>query len=126
MEQNMIGWFEIPVVDMERAKAFYDKVFQIDIQVQDFGGTLMGWFPWAEGKTGASGSLILQADWYKPSATDGVLVYFVSGDVQNELDRIETAGGSILKEKTQISPEVGFMALFLDSEGNRVALHSRK
>ncbi len=125
MEQNMVGWFEIPVVDMKRAKTFYDKVFQIEIQIQDFGGTLMGWFPWAEGKPGANGSLI-QHEVYKPSNTDGVLIYFASEDVQKELDRIEAAGGRVLKPKTQISPEIGFMALFLDSEGNRIALHSRK
>ncbi|WP_073176297.1 VOC family protein [Flagellimonas flava] len=125
MKQNMVGWFEIPVLDMDRAKTFYDTVFEIGIQVQDFGGTLMGWFPWAEGKTGASGSLILQPDWYTPSKKDGVLVYFSSEDVQTELDRIEAAGGQILKPKTQISPEVGYMALFVDTEGNRIALHSR-
>ncbi|WP_187269568.1 VOC family protein [Flagellimonas hymeniacidonis] len=125
MEQNMVGWFEIPVVDMKRAKTFYDKVFQIEIQIQDFSGTLMGWFPWAEGKPGANGSLI-QHEGYKPSNTDGVLIYFASEDVQKELDRIEAAGGKVLKPKTQISPEIGFMAVFLDSEGNRIALHSRK
>ena len=124
MEQNIVGWFEIPVTDMDRAKAFYDQVFQINIQVQDFGGTLMGWFPWAEGKPGANGSLI-QHQSYKPSSTDGVLIYFSSPDLQQELDRVEAAGGKILKAKTQISPDVGYMALFLDSEGNRVALHSR-
>lgn len=126
MEENMVGWFEIPVEDMERAKRFYDTVFQINIQVQDFGGTMMGWFPWAEGKAGAAGSLILEKGSYQPSETDGVLIYFSSKDVQVELDRVEAAGGKVLKPKTQISPDVGFMALFLDSEGNRIALHSRK
>ncbi|WP_431121697.1 VOC family protein [Flagellimonas flava] len=124
MEQNIVGWFEIPVTNMDRAKAFYDQVFQIDIQVQDFGGTLMGWFPWAEGKPGANGSLI-QHESYKPSSTDGVLIYFSSADVQQELDRVEAAGGKIQRGKTQISPEVGYMGVFVDSEGNRVALHSR-
>ncbi|WP_420400036.1 VOC family protein [Flagellimonas sp.] len=124
MEQNIVGWFEIPVTNMDRAKAFYDQVFQIDIQVQDFGGTLMGWFPWAEGKPGANGSLI-QHESYKPSSTDGVLIYFSSADVQHELDRVEAAGGKIQRGKTQISPEVGYMGVFVDSEGNRVALHSR-
>lgn len=124
MEQNLVGWFEIPVVDMNRAKTFYDQVFQIDIQVQDFGGTLMGWFPWAEGKPGANGSLI-QHESYKPSSTEGVLIYFSSADVQDELNRVEAAGGTIQRTKTQISPEVGYMAVFMDSEGNRVALHSR-
>lgn len=121
----MVGWFEIPVLDMDRAKRFYDTVFEIDIQVQDFGGTLMGWFPWAEGKVGASGSLILQPDWYTPSKKEGVLVYFSSEDVQHQLNLVEDAGGEILKPKTQISPEVGFMGVFFDTEGNRIALHSR-
>ncbi len=121
----MVGWFEIPVLDMDRAKSFYESVFKIEVQVQDFGGTLMGWFPWAEGKTGAAGSLILQSE-YKPCNTEGVLIYFASVDVENELNRIEKAGGEILKPKTQISPEVGFMGLFLDTEGNRIALHSRE
>ncbi|WP_422861447.1 VOC family protein [Flagellimonas sp. W118] len=125
MEQNMVGWFEIPVTDMDRAKTFYDEVFQIEVQVQDFGGTLMGWFPWAEEKPGANGSLIQQES-YKPSVTDGVLIYFASTDVQNELDRVESAGGKILRPKTQISPEVGYMGVFSDSEGNRIALHSRE
>lgn len=124
MEQNMVGWFEIPVLDMERAKAFYDKVFQIEIQVQDFAGTLMGWFPWAEGKVGASGSLI-QNKAYEPSNTAGVLIYFSSQDLQQELDRVIEAGGKILNQKTQISPDVGYMGVFEDTEGNRIALHSR-
>ncbi len=122
----MVGWFEIPVVDMDRAKKFYEEVFQIEIQVQDFGGTLMGWFPWDEGLHGCSGSLILQPEWYIPNRKEGVLIYFSSDDVQNELNRVETAGGRILKPKTLISAEVGYMGLFHDSEGNRIALHSRK
>lgn len=126
MESNLVGWFEIPVTDMDRAKAFYEAVFQLQIQVHDMEGTIMGWFPWAEGKSGAAGSLIKNSDWYTPSNTDGVLVYFSSVDVQNELDRIEAAGGKILKGKTQISPDIGYMALFLDTEGNRIALHSRQ
>ncbi|MCR9227681.1 MAG: VOC family protein [Flavobacteriaceae bacterium] len=126
MEYNMIGWFEIPVADMDRAKKFYDAVFQVKIQLQDFGGTKMGWFPADHGKPGASGSLIKNKDWYKPSESDGVLVYFNSKDVQEELDRIESNGGEILQAKTQISPDIGYMAVFLDSEGNRIALHSRE
>lgn len=121
----MVGWFEIPVVDMDRAKTFYEAVFEVQIQVHDMGGTVMGWFPWAEGKPGAAGSLIKNPDWYTPNNTEGVLVYFGSTDVQIEMDRIASAGGKILKPKTQISPDVGYMALFLDTEGNRIALHSR-
>lgn len=121
----MVGWFEIPVRDMGRAKSFYQNVFDIQIEVQDFHGTLMGWFPWAEGKLGASGSLI-QNEAYKPSDTHGVLIYFSSKDVAVEAGRVEANGGKLIKGKTQISPDVGYMALFVDTEGNRIALHSRK
>jgi predicted enzyme related to lactoylglutathione lyase len=124
MEQNMISWFEIPVANMERASKFYNSVFNIQVQVQDFGGTLMAWFPFAEGKSGASGSLI-QNDAYVPSDTKGVLIYFSCNDVANQMSRVEAAGGKVVKQKTQISPDIGYMALFIDSEGNRIALHSR-
>jgi len=124
MKHNMVGWFEIPVTNIERAKIFYDAVFNVEVQVQDFGGTLMGWFPFAEGKLGASGSLI-QNKAYEPSDSKGVLIYFSSEDVNNEINRVEAAGGKIIQPKTQISPDIGYMALFIDCEGNRIALHSR-
>ncbi len=124
MKHNMVGWFEIPVTNIERAKTFYDTVFGIEINIQDFGGTLMGWFPFAEGKLGVSGSLI-QNDAYITSENKGVLIYFSSEDINTEINRVEAAGGKIVKAKTQISADIGYMALFIDSEGNRIALHSR-
>ena len=124
MKHNMVGWFEIPVADMDRAKAFYNAVFNIEVQVQDFEGTLMGWFPFAEDKPGASGSLVYN-EAYKPSDTHGVLVYFASEEITKELSRVEAEGGKVIQQKTQISPEIGYMAIFVDSEGNRIALHSR-
>ena len=126
MQHNMVGWFEVPVTDMDRARKFYQPVFDIDIDVRDFGGLLMGWFPFAEGKPGASGSLIKHADSYKPSETHGPLLYFSSTDVSVELAKIEQAGGKVLQQKTLISVDIGFMGIFIDSEGNRIALHSRK
>lgn len=125
MEHNMVGWFEIPVTDMPRAKKFYEAVFEITISVQDFNGTLMGWFPFVESKGGASGSLI-QNEAYEPSEKKGVLIYFSSEDVTHQLERIPQAGGKIVQSKTQISEEIGYMAIFVDTEGNRIALHSRK
>ena len=124
MKRNMVGWFEIPVNDMDRAKAFYETVFKVEISINDFGGMLMGWFPFTEGKEGAAGTLIKQES-YIPSE-EGTLVYFMSDDVQIELDRIVEAGGKIYQPKTQISPEHGCMGVFIDTEGNRVALHSMK
>ena len=87
----------------------------------------MAWFPWEEGGTGSAGSLVHHSDYYKPSA-DGVLIYFTahSGDLSNELSKVESAGGQILAPKTMINEEYGYYALILDTEGNRVALHSRK
>ncbi len=76
---------------------------------------------------GAGGSLIHNPEHYKPSE-QGALVYFTSrtGDINDELSRVESAGGEILRAKTQISEDHGYMALFKDTEGNRVALHSLK
>jgi predicted enzyme related to lactoylglutathione lyase len=125
MEFNMIGWFEIPVNDMDRAKSFYEKVFNTTISVHDLGGVIMGWFPEAAGKKGASGSLV-QHEMYTPSTTDGPLIYFTSSDLANELSLVETAGGTIMQPKTEIGGGHGFMALLKDTEGNRIALHSLK
>ena len=127
MEHNAVGWFEIPVNEMERAMSFYEKVFDIKMERNQMGPLDMAWFPWAEDGMGASGSLVFHQEHYKPS-TDGTLVYFTahSGDLANELGRVEEAGGKILQGKTLITEDVGYMAVFLDTEGNRVALHSRK
>tara|TARA_R110002049_G_scaffold64745_1_gene170478 strand:- start:223 stop:597 length:375 start_codon:yes stop_codon:yes gene_type:complete len=123
MKYNTVGWFEIPVNDMERAAKFYGTVLDCKIEIQDMGGALMGFFPNGGDVYGATGSL-MKYESYVPSY-DGTLVYITCQDLQNELNRIPDAGGTILKEKTQISPEHGYMAAFEDSEGNRVALHSR-
>ena len=125
MEHNVVGWFEIPVTDMDRAKKFYDTVFDINITIHNLDGVVMGWFPMVPNKSGATGSL-MQNENYVPSATDGPVLYFSCIDVATELQRVRTAGGSILQNKKQIGDGHGFMALFLDSEGNRIALHSQK
>lgn len=125
----MISWFEVPVLDMDRAKKFYETVFQVEITINNFGGVLMGWFPPADDITapGISGSLVKSEANYIPSATHGSVVYFNSqtGDLSNELARVEAAGGSILQTKTLISNEIGYMAFVLDSEGNRIALYNK-
>ena len=123
MKHNTFAWIEIPVNDMDRAVTFYEAVFKTSLHRVDFGGFLMAWFP-DQGREvpGATGTLIKQES-YIPS-TQGPLVYFYSEDVQNELDRVEAAGGKVYQPKTQISEEHGYMGVFIDSEGNRVALHS--
>ena len=124
MDKNMVGWFEIPVTDMERACTFYKKVLEIDIQVHQMGELQMGWFPRADGKPGAAGSLARHEEFYFPSDTRGTLVYFSCDDVEPCLKRVEGAGGKILQEKKLIAEGYGYMGLFIDSEGNRIALHS--
>jgi predicted enzyme related to lactoylglutathione lyase len=127
MAHNTFAWVEIPVSDMNRAKKYYETVLNVELQLVDFGGVQMAWFPNAENPErtpGATGTLIKQES-YIPSK-EGTLVYIHCEDVQNELDRVEAAGGTIYQPKTQISPEHGYMGVMIDSEGNRVALHSVK
>lgn len=126
MKNNVVGWFEIPVENMDRAIKFYEEVFDFKLDRNQMGPFDMAWFPRVTEGLGSGGSLVHFPAAYKPS-TEGTLVYFTahSGDLANELSRVEKAGGKVLQGKTQISEEHGFMALFIDSEGNRVALHSR-
>lgn len=119
----MVGWFEIPVTNMDRAKKFYEEVFQISISVHELSEITMGWFPHTPDKTGSSGSLVLNK-MYIPSDSVGALLYFSCKDVSNELGRVVDAGGRITQPKTEIGGGHGFMALLKDSEGNRIALHS--
>ena len=120
----MVGWFEIPVTDMERAQKFYESVFQIQISIHDLGGLIMGWFPYEESVKGISGSLV-KHEMYSPSDFAGSLIYFSCRDVNEEVARVEGAGGEVLRAKTAIGEGYGFMALIKDTEGNRIGLHSR-
>lgn len=126
-KNNVIGWVEVPVANMERAMKFYETVFDFKIERHQMGPLDMGWFPFVENGAGSGGSLVYQKEFYNPSK-EGVLVYFTSraGDLKIELARVEKAGGKVLQTKTLIAEGFGYMALFIDSEGNRVALHSRE
>jgi predicted enzyme related to lactoylglutathione lyase len=126
IKHNVVGWFEIPVKDMDRAIKFYETVFGFKLSRNRLGMMDMAWFPGVEGTIGSGGSLVHHASMYKPSS-DGVLIYFTafSGDVAVELARVEPAGGKVLQPKTLITEDIGSMGLFLDTEGNRIALHSR-
>lgn len=120
---NSINWFEIPVSDFDRARKFYSEVFGFDMQEQQMGPNRMGFFPYEPGSGKVSGAIVA-GEGYEPTA-NGPLVYFNGGkDLAEPLGRVEGAGGSIHMPKTEIMPEIGFMAVFTDTEGNRVALHS--
>ncbi|MBM4167763.1 MAG: VOC family protein [Ignavibacteria bacterium] len=123
----MVGWFEIPVSDMTRALGFYEKVFDVKLVRSQMGSLEMAWFPWNEKAVGAPGSLVCNADHYKPSS-NGVVIYFTSqtGNLSDQLQRVENAGGKIVQRKTKISDTLGYMAVFTDTEGNKIAIHSNK
>ena len=112
-------WFEIPVDDFDRAKKFYETIFDTSIDAIDFGPFKMGIFPHKK-----VGCALCLGEGYKTGDSGPVVYMDANPDLKNVQDRIENAGGKLLMEKKQISPEHGFMALFLDSEGNRLALHS--
>jgi predicted enzyme related to lactoylglutathione lyase len=124
IHQNAISWFEIPVTDLSRARIFYETIFEFSMIPMDLPNLKMCMFP-IENRMGVGGALIDSGGYHTPSATAGTLIYLnANPDVQLVLDRIEAAGGKILVPKTEITPEYGYMAVFLDSEGNRIALHS--
>jgi len=123
--KNAISWFEIPSADINRAQKFYETIFDIQMTVLDIPQLPMRLFPIENPMHNIGGAICFNSEFYKPSADQGPLIYLnANPDVQNVLDKIEAAGGKILIPKTQISPEYGYMAVFLDTEGNRVALHS--
>lgn len=122
--QHAISWFEIPTADLDRATKFYETILGITLVPMDMPNFKMRMFPVQDNMTGISGALTYAPDFYQPT-DNGTLVYLnANPDVQLVLDRIEAAGGKILVPKTEISPEIGYMGVFMDTEGNRVALHA--
>ncbi|MBI4303412.1 MAG: VOC family protein [Chloroflexi bacterium] len=118
---NQVIWIEFPVKNMARAKKFYYRVFGQKFTDMDMPGMKMAMFPWHEGAPFASGALV-KAENYVPNAT-GAVVYFSCEDVADELSRAESNGGKVIVPKTSIG-ESGYFAHILDTEGNRVGLHS--
>jgi len=123
--QNAISWFEIPATDLPRAQKFYETIFNIQMIPMDMENIKMRMFPLDDMMTQIGGAVVDSGGFHKPSLTEGPLIYLNGNpDVQNVLNKVEGAGGAILVPKTQISPEYGYMAVFVDTEGNRIGLHS--
>ncbi len=118
---TFVSIFEIPATDITRAIRFYETILSIDIQRLEFPGIEMGLLPY---ENQAVTGVIMKGEGYTPS-TEGVTIYLNGGEnLQTVLDKIEENGGKILVPKTPHADEVGFFAVFLDSEGNKMGLHS--
>jgi len=119
--KTLISIFEIPAADISRAINFYQTILDIKVERIDMPEMQMGIFPY-EGQMVTG--VIIKAAGYKPSA-DGVTIYLNGGDnLQVILDKVENNGGKILVAKTRHADDSGFFAIFLDSEGNKIGLHS--
>jgi len=116
-----VNWFEIPTVDLDRAKKFYENVFEIRMG-DSIGnaGYQMIFFPSVMGEYGTSGSLITGMG-YKPTL-EGVTIYFSVSDIDSTYERVTSNGGIIHVPKKDIG-EYGKIAIFEDPEGNRIGLH---
>lgn len=122
---NALNWFEIPVSDFEKAKKFYETIFDYQMPENMMGNVRMGFFLY-DFQNGKVGGAICKSDMHTPSH-EGSLIYLnCQPDLQVVLDRVENAGGKILQQKTIISEDqnLGYWALMTDTEGNKVALHS--
>lgn len=119
--KSALNWFEIPVDDMTRARRFYATLLDTELHVEPMCEGEMALLPYEQP---AIGGCLFRHEALAPSA-QGTLVYLNAGeDLGPMLDRVEAAGGRVTLPKTLINDAVGYMALFIDSEGNRVGLHS--
>lgn len=122
MDSNPVGWFEIYVDDMTRAKRFYETVFGKRLQKLESAGLELWAFPMAQDAYGAAGALAKMEGF--PAGKNSVLVYFSCIDCAVEAGRVEAAGGRIQRNKMSIG-DYGYIALAFDTEGNMFGLHSR-
>jgi len=120
---NPVGWFEIYVQDMKRAKAFYEEVFRFKLEKLP-GPDFEYWtFPMEREGKGSAGALCKYEGF--PSGKNSVLVYFTCEDCAVQEGKVKKAGGRVEKTKMSIG-EYGFISLVYDTEGNMIGLHSRK
>ena len=119
---NPVVYFEIPVIDIDRAIMFYKAVFNFDFEKEIIDHNEMALFPFSDENTGISGALA-KGEIYKPTI-DGVLIYFSTVNIDETLKLANSNSGQILYPKTDNG--IGFVAEFEDSEGNRIALYQSK
>lgn len=120
---NPVGWFDISVSNLERAKKFYETVFHIQLTDFPIEWGKQSAFPADFGGPNTSGALVEKADMV--AGGNNTIVYFVSEDCTTEEGRVEQAGGKIIRPKMAIG-EFGFVSILIDTEGNTIGLHSMK
>lgn len=119
---HYLNWFEIPVLHLDRAAAFYQHVLKIVMSKVESTDYQMALFPPRSGVNGA----LVSGPGCVPSET-GPLIYFDAGaDIELTLDRVTVGGGRVVMPPTRIDKESGYFAIFIDTEGNRLALHTHQ
>ena len=118
--KNYVSWFEIPALDFQQAVDFYNEIFGIEMTQNSTDINAMAFFP----ETSGIGGAVIAGPGSIPSSI-GPLIYLNGGDDLNDvLNKVEGAGGRVIMPKTLISEEDGYFAIFIDSQGNKLALHS--
>ena len=119
---NWVKWFEIPATDLDRAKVFYETCFDVELQPLSLGELKMLVFP--ADHTEITGAICLHPEFYHPSHQGSMVYLNADGKMEEILKRVDGGGGKIIVPRQAINDQFGFMAVFEDSEGNRVALHA--
>jgi uncharacterized protein len=120
---NPVGWFDIHVANMDRAKKFYETIFNVKLTDLPIEWGKQSFFPFSPESPNISGALVEKAD-FAPNNSNTV-IYFETEDCIAEEQKIEEAGGKVVQPKMNIG-DFGFVSIFIDSEGNTIGLHSRK
>ncbi|PSL44332.1 hypothetical protein CLV51_106198 [Chitinophaga niastensis] len=122
---NALNWFEIPVTDTARAKKFYETILDVQMESQEMMGMEMTMFPYdMQSNSGKVSGALVKGEMHKPGA-DGPVIYLNANPaIQTVVDKIEAAGGKVIMPRTLINEQIGYMAFFIDTEGNRLALHA--
>ena len=117
----VISWFEIPTSNIQRAAKFYGEVLDCEIAIHEMNGSPMGFFPAERGTV--TGALVQESE-QQPSLHGTTVYFYIDGDLTTALNRVKPAGGEVLSPKVMVSEQIGYIAFFKDTEGNKVALHS--
>ena len=121
---HALNWFEIPVNDFDRAKKFYETIFDYQMPENQMGPARMGFLLYDFQNGGRGGAIVHNPEFYTPSKNGSLIYLNCDPDLSVVLEKVAGAGGVVTQEKALVGPNLGYWALIEDSEGNRIALHS--